>query len=288
MENEFIYELEKITKNISFNQSFSDVTSIRCGGKIKVLVFPKYLSELIKIIRLIKKYNVDYIVIGNGTNILASSKQFDGVVITFKNFHLKYIRFDNKLFLFSGFNLSGLKKLKYYRFFDKLSLIPGCVGGAAVTNCGAFDCEFYDIVSSVLLYDDKLKLISKNNINYSYRYTNISKTSIVIGVVVNLEYISNYNKYEKTSNKITLPNIGSTFKNPPNYKSWKLIKDNVTTLNCNNAKISDNHYNIIVNDGCSSEDIINLIKMIKDEVYRKTNVKLEVEYHLKNFENEEI
>ena len=59
----------------------------------------------------------------------------------------------------------------------------------------------------------------------------------------------------------------------------KLIKDSQCQLiKCGGASISEKHYNFFVNEGnATSKDIELLIESVKDKVYLKTGIKLDLE-----------
>ena len=87
-------------------------------------------------------------------------------------------------------------------------------------------------------------------------------------------------KKKKISQPNQIKTCGSTFKNiNKDKKAWMLIKES----GCNNFKegdatISKKHCNFFVNNGkASSSDIENLIKKVKEAVYDKTGVNLELE-----------
>jgi len=65
---------------------------------------------------------------------------------------------------------------------------------------------------------------------------------------------------------------GSTFKNPPNAKAWKLIDEaGCRGLQIGEAMISDKHSNFIINLGkCTSNQIEDLANTVKDRVFKKS------------------
>ena len=75
---------------------------------------------------------------------------------------------------------------------------------------------------------------------------------------------------------------GSTFKNPRNEKAWKLIKNSgCVGMKVGDAHISDKHCNFFVNNGnAKSEDLENLISKVKDKVFQKTGINLELELQI--------
>ena len=78
---------------------------------------------------------------------------------------------------------------------------------------------------------------------------------------------------------------GSTFKNPvyqTDKKVWELIKESIDINKVNkmfgDAILSEKHYNFLINkEKASSKDMKSLINFIKENVYKKTQVNLELE-----------
>ena len=78
---------------------------------------------------------------------------------------------------------------------------------------------------------------------------------------------------------------GSTFKNPLDQtkkKVWELIKESIDINEANkmfgDAKLSEKHCNFLINkEKASAKDMKNLINFIKEKVYKKTRVNLELE-----------
>ena len=92
-------------------------------------------------------------------------------------------------------------------------------------------------------------------------------------------------KKKELSQPIRVKTSGSTFKNPVNQstkKVWELIRESVNINEVNkmfgDAKLSEKHCNFLINqDKASSKDMKNLIYFIKENVYKKTGVNLELE-----------
>ena len=75
---------------------------------------------------------------------------------------------------------------------------------------------------------------------------------------------------------------GSTFKNPldkTSLKVWEIIKKSVPlNTSFGDAAISEKHCNFLINkQKASSKDMKNLINFVKENVYKKTGIKLELE-----------
>ena len=86
-------------------------------------------------------------------------------------------------------------------------------------------------------------------------------------------------KKEKTQ-PTKIKTSGSTFKNPTNdKKAWELIKlSECSGLKVGGASISEKHNNFFLNNGnASSSDIESLIHKVKEKVFKKTGIDLELE-----------
>ena len=75
---------------------------------------------------------------------------------------------------------------------------------------------------------------------------------------------------------------GSTFKNPKNNKAWSLIKSSgCAGMKVGEAYISDKHCNFFVNKkNAKSEELENLINKVKNKVFLKTGINLDLELEI--------
>ena len=79
--------------------------------------------------------------------------------------------------------------------------------------------------------------------------------------------------------------MGALLKNPidqSDKKVWELIRESVDIKKVNemfgDAKLSEKHCNFLINQAkASSQDMKNLINFVKENVYKKTGVNLELE-----------
>ena len=173
-----------------------------------------------------------------------------------------------------------------------LSCIPGSIGGAVAMNSGCYDDDISKVLISIKAIDKKDLSeieIKNNDINFSYRGTNLSENLIIISAKLKGK-ISNKNTIEKKQNdlirkkKLSQPSqiktCGSTFKNiSEEKKAWMLIKEaGCENYSEGNASISKKHCNFFVNNGnANSLEIENLIKKVRKKVYEKTGENLELE-----------
>lgn len=78
--NRLFSEQLKFAK-ILIDEPMKNHTSFKIGGPVDVMVIPRCIEELVETINICKKNDIDYYIMGNGTNLLVSDKGIRGVVI---------------------------------------------------------------------------------------------------------------------------------------------------------------------------------------------------------------
>ena len=264
------------------------------GGKAKFLFKPNDLKDL-QIFLKNNNQHLPIIVIGSGSNLLIRDKGFDGVVIKFgKDFD--YIKINNDI-INCGPSTQKSLLAKYaannnLTGFEFLYCIPGTVAGGVVMNSGCYGSDMSKVVLSISIIDmnGEIKIINNKDINFSYRHTSLTKNQIITNIEMKgsflekqkiLEIMENLKNKKDTDQPQKIKTGGSTFKNPKNSdkKAWQLIKESgCADLRVGGIKLSNLHCNFLENlDKASSEDAENLIENIKKEVFKKTNINLELE-----------
>jgi len=291
----FYSELKKnLQGELRENFDLSKSNWLGIGGKANFFFKPKDLKDLQIFLRNNNRH-FPIIVIGSGSNLLIRDKGFDGVVIKFgKDFD--YIKINNDIIncgpatpksilaeYAANNNLTG---------FEFLYCIPGTVAGGVVMNSGCYGSDISKVVLSVTVIDmnGEIKIISNKDINFSYRHSSLTKNQIITNIEMKgsflenqkiLEIMKNLKNKKDTEQPQKIKTGGSTFKNPKNSdkKAWQLIKESgCADLRVGRIKLSNLHCNFLENlDKASSEDAENLIEKIKKEVFKKTNVNLELE-----------
>ncbi len=200
--------------------------------------------------------------------------------------------------------------------FEWAGGLPGTIGGAIRGNAGAFGGETRDLIAKVKSLDlitlEELER-TKENCNFSYR-TSIFKeqknNEFILSVVFNLKKgdkdkikksIQEKIEYRNLKHPMNFPSLGSTFKNISfnsltleNQEKYKdFIKNDpfpvlpVAKLlhlaglkgkRVGDVQISEKHPNFIINLGnAKSEDVRNVIKMMKTTVKEKFGINIEEE-----------
>ena len=142
MNQQFLTELKAVTAE---NRIFTDEpmkkhTTFRVGGPADILVQPKG-TELAAVIRLCRKYDVPYQVIGNGSNLLVGDRGIRGLVIEMLSKEDEICVEDDCITVGAGMLLSKTANRAAEHGLTGMEFaagIPGRIGGAVVMNAGAY------------------------------------------------------------------------------------------------------------------------------------------------------
>lgn len=278
------------------NVDLKNYNTYKIGGKAKFVIKPYDIKCLRKLINYLKEKNIKYLVLGKGSNVILPDKDFNGVLILLDN--LNKININNNIveaeagIILTQFvnnvvksNLGGL---------ENLYGIPGTLGGAIHGNAGCYGNTISDyLVSVTYLENDKIKTIDKEKCDFEYRdcIFKHDKNKIILSAKFELFELNKndmLNKIKenllkrKNSQPLEYPNAGSVFRNPENDSAGRLIEGvGLKNININDAFVSRKHANFIINKGnATSEDIRELIKLIKDKIKEEHNIELILEQEI--------
>ena len=97
-----------------------------------------------------------------------------------------------------------------------------------------------------------------------------------------MEIMNKRQNKRKETQPLEYPCAGSVFRNPTGLFAGKLIEDcGLKGFNINGAEVSTKHANFIINKkDATGEDIIKLINLIKERVYREFKIELILEQEI--------
>lgn len=287
----------KVLKNVSFK----DYTTYRAGGKAKWMVFPKNVDALVELIRNLKALEIPYMILGKGSNVLFSDKNYKGVIIKLDQLDSVTWR-GNKVTAGAGVSLIKLAMMACKKGLSGLEFatgIPGTVGGAIYMNAGAYKSDMGYLVTSVKVLTPSLRIITMVNRELQFHYrTSFLKTHpgyICLEATMKLkpgkrEEIEDLVRERKerrlATQPLEYPSAGSVFRNPEGLFAGKLIEDlGYKGLAKGGAMVSDKHANFIINKkNAKAQDIKDLIDFLQEEVKKNYGIELKVEQEFKNWE----
>ena len=287
---------KKFNENISNNTQLANYSWFNLGGPAEYFFKPKDKYQLIEFLRENKKNKLKLTVLGAGSNTLIRDKGIKGAVIKLgQNFSSIKLIEKNTLEIGAATldrKISNFAKDNGIGGFEFLSCIPGSIGGAVIMNSGCYGNDISKVLISIKVIDINEcieKEIKREEIEFLYRGTNLSKEFIITSVKLKGSLNSVY-EIEKKKNQLIelkkksqpsqIKTCGSTFKNfSDELKAWQLIKKTgCDQFSEGDATISTKHCNFFVNNGkANAADIEKLINKVKKTISDKTGINLELE-----------
>ncbi|MBR6127145.1 UDP-N-acetylmuramate dehydrogenase [bacterium] len=263
-------------------------TTYKIGGKVKRIYMPESQAEFTELLRDLK----NYIVLGNCSNVIISSKGYSGNIILtteLKEFEIR----GTKVFASCGVKgplLAQKTSDAGLSGFEFMIGFPGTVGGNICMNAGAHGQSICDNITSCCVFNKKTKEIeykTKEEMDFSYRHSLLQEGGYVLlyaefdlkkSPVEEIKSLIERNlEFRKSIQpSLSTPNAGSVFKNPENDSAGRLLdKAGVKEFASDNVKVWNNHANFIINMGeATSEDVLELMARMQNAVKEKFTITL--------------
>ncbi|MBQ4463964.1 MAG: UDP-N-acetylmuramate dehydrogenase [Eubacterium sp.] len=270
-------------------------TTFKVGGPARYYLIPENTGEVRAAIDFADERELPYMVVGRGSNLLFSDREYHGVIIEIgEHFSDMSIHLNNTVVVKSGMTLTNMAS-RLARMglagFEFAGGIPGTVGGAIVMNAGAYDGEIKDTLVEVTVMNEKGELVKldADELELSYRHSILQeKNWIVLSGTFTFgsgsqdeirAQIQEYNKRRREKQPLEYASAGSTFKRPEGYFAGKLIEDaGLKGYHIGGARVSDKHAGFVINTGdATASEIHSLIEHVKRKVLEKSGVMLEPE-----------
>lgn len=300
MNIDHIYEkLSAAASVVKKAEVLSGYTTFKVGGPADYLVEPASVEELQAVMDIVYGESVPYIVLGNGSNVLVKDDGFRGVVIVI-GAGLGDIQIDAENAIITagaGAMLGEAARAAARESLSGLEFasgIPGSIGGGAFMNAGAYGGEMSHVITGVdaLMPDGSIRHFATDELDFGYRHSIFYENGgIIVSVEMKLEHgnqneinekMTDLNHRRADKQPLNFPSAGSTFKRPEGYFAGKLIQDaGCQGMSVGGALVSQKHAGFIVNKGgASSQDILDLIRLVQMRVMDEYGVMLETEVRI--------
>ena len=296
MYTDFLKEIASFieAEDIKIDEMMNKHTSFRVGGPAKVFLTVHSEETLRNILLALKRHELPYFVLGNGSNLLVSDEGYDGVMVylgeEFSEVEITGTQMRAKAAALLGKVArkameEGLAGLEF------AAGIPGSLGGGVVMNAGAYGGELSQVVTKVKAMNPNGEIIEleKEQLLLGYR-TSIFKIKpfVILEVFMELQKgnkeeilakIKEYTKARVEKQPLEYPSAGSTFKRPEGYFAGKLIMDaGLRGYRVGDAQVSEKHCGFVINRGnATATEIKTLMENVAKKVKEEFGVDLEAE-----------
>ena len=293
--------MKKFSVETCLDKRFSELTTLGCGGKICITVFPTNERQLVKAVRLCRRLKVVYCVLGRGSNVLASDDDYDGVVIVTTK--MKSFRVVGRTaYAFAGAStvtLAAELKNRGLAGGEFLACLPATVGGAIVTNAGCFGQQMKDVVRQVkVLKCDKIRHLSPKLCRFGKRKSVFSQCDEYVILSVKMKFargnsddisrlINEMRKRKAETQPLDFRSAGSALYHDKVAVSRLLDIAGLKGYTVGRAQVSTKHAGFVVNlDKAASRDIYLIIRHMQSTLLKRFGLDAHIEIRLINFTEE--
>ena len=294
------------------DEPMSRHTTLKVGGPASFFWAARDVERLSHVLEICTQHDLPYLFIGHGSNLLMSDLGYKGLIIQNRCKATTIgeettaecgVSFGSLFYQTARAGLSGL---------EWAIGIPGTVGGALVSNAGAYRGNIGPLVTSVRVFaDGSDQTVGPEWMEFSYRDSRLRRSGIGRTVILSCklqltpggdpeEIIARAKVYqEQRRNKQPFaPSAGSFFKNvvsaefaagldglPQGMKDAGVVPAGFLIERCGlkghalgGAMVSLEHANFLINaGGATASDLRNLAALVAQAVHEKFGVNLEEE-----------
>jgi UDP-N-acetylmuramate dehydrogenase len=266
------------------NHALAKYTWYKIGGPAKYFIRPRSVEELQEASKRCVENEIPIFVLGLGANLLISDVGVNGAVFRLDDEHWRTVKAEGNILSVGIESLAG---------------IPGTVGGGIRMNAGGKFGDIGAVVTRVGVMDQTGLLFDrlKDDLVFDYRSTNIN-AKFILNATLELEEddpqrimrkVKEIWMYKRNSQPLNTKNAGCIFKNPRGLSAGALIDQaGLKGLRIGGAEVSSKHANfVIAHPGATADDVLRLVKEIREKVFEKEGLRLESEVQVWGAEKSE-
>ncbi len=271
-------------------------TWYKIGGPARWWIQPRTVEELQAAVQRCTENEIPMYVLGLGANLLVSDGGVDGAVFRFDQEFWRRVKFDKTTVeVGAGVDMQKLV-LRTVRQglegIECLAGIPGTIGGGIRMNAGGKFGDIGAVIRTVRVMDTAGTVFerTKDDLVFGYRSTNIA-AKFILGATLELEEedpdrIMKKTKeiwmYKRNTQPLNTKSCGCMFKNPRGLSAGALIDQaGLKGMRVGGAEVSEKHANFIVaHAGCRADDVLKLVKIIREKVFDRNEIHLESEVQI--------
>lgn len=281
-------------KDMLSNEPMSRHTSFKVGGEAELFIRISNKEQLIRLIPFFRRLDIDYFILGNGSNVLVGDKGYQGVILYVGEGLSKITSEGSMITAEAGALLSdvaGYAADNGLAGMEFATGIPGTIGGGIMMNAGAYGGDMSQITESVRLINaaGEIMELNRESMEFNYRSSVIkNRPYVILSVILRLtpddsaeikKRVLELKRKRNEKQPLNYASAGSTFKRPPGSYAGKLIMDaGMRGFSIGGACVSEKHCGFVINRGnATAADIMEVIKEVTDRVYERFYIELEPE-----------
>ena len=291
-----------VDADITRGERLAHRTSYRIGGPAAMLAVCHTPSALAKVIEVLSAQDVEWVLMGKGSNLLVADAGFDGCVIVLgREFsRLEVCAADATITAGAGVLLSKVVSAAMKASLSGLEFacgIPGTLGGAISMDAGTRREWVGPRVSTLVTYvpGKGLRRHAGSEVAWGYRWSGLGPSEIVLEATLALEPgdrdaivsdIEHRLARRRATQPMGKPCCGSVFRNPAGEKGAAELLDacGMKGFSVGGAQVSTTHANFVVNNGtATAADVLAVIRAMHDRVREVTGVDLQPEVKFLGF-----
>jgi UDP-N-acetylmuramate dehydrogenase len=281
---------------VTENAPLAPLTWYRIGGPARFLIRPKSVEDLQQATRRCIENSIPIYVLGLGANLLVGDRGVNAAVFRLDDEAFRKVDIDGmNVRIGAGFDMQKLV-VKCVRSglagVECLAGIPGTMGGGIRMNAGGKFGDIGAVVSTVTVMDQSGEIFqrTKDDLVFDYRSTNIS-AKFILDATLELDEDDPENilrrtreiwMFKRNTQPLNTKNCGCIFKNPRGLSAGAIIdKAGLKGTKVGGAEVSEKHANfVIAHPGCKADDVLELIRVIREKVWEKNQIHLESEVQI--------
>lgn len=283
-----------------YNYNIGEQTYWKIGGSVFAYIVCDTLGELQNAISFLESHSINWVILGEGSNLLVADGFIDGAVIRLgKSFSQANVS-ENIIKVGSAKYvpcLAHLACIKGFKGLEHIIGIPGSLGGLIVMNGGSLRQSISQYITSVKVLNEynEIQTLSTSDCKFGYRDSIFRKSFRTVIVEAEFQFDQFGDSADIRNEMLGIlsnrrgkfpkePSGGSVFKSDENIFQRFGGPGKIVELlgfkgyRIGGAQVSEKHGNFIINlNNCTAGDVLRIIHKLRNEALRIFGVPLEAE-----------
>jgi UDP-N-acetylmuramate dehydrogenase len=281
-----------------------ELTTYRVGGNAALFVRAESDDDLRAVSDALQASGVAVLVLGKGSNLLVAEAGFDGLALVLGDAFAQVAIEGTVVRAGAAASLPVVARRTAaagLTGFEWAVGVPGSIGGAVRMNAGGHGSDIAASLVGVRRFDlrnGQDTQVNTDELDLTFRRSNVARDQVVVEAELRLS-VGDREEAEATIAEVVRwrrenqpggANAGSVFVNPPDDSAGRLVDlAGCKGLRYGTASVSTKHANFIqADDGGSSDDIFELMRVVQRQVHERTGVLLRPETRLVGFGPSEL